>query len=350
MPSSRFDPQALKEIATLYMQAYQHDSDYQDPDNEYGELYGAAQQLKRQARAGHFSEEESARVLRALLERINNSLKFSLQTSDLGYKIGETLRQFYGLSPTHVNPSEPSVGHIAQRGLNGPYLPALKAYELQESYLGKNLNGLFTLFERRKQKTKGHSEFTNSKHRTAIKKEILRQIETYGIEQSLTEQATKVLAHHSDFLHGRKTSSIKESLTSPKVFAALYAPEILTMNQRQLVDKFNAIKDGTQPPYNKDKSHSLKALKYALIDHIEQSGQLDDGVAVHEVNQVIDHRRGFFTPMTNTRDRVNSTPLLAQLLPKSKNPQQPMFDQAKADAQQQEQTPTATISSGQEPG
>lgn len=59
-------------------------------------------------------------------------------------------------------------------------------------------------------KTKAYSEFSNADHRTAIKKEILRQVETCNIDQSLTEQAIKVLAYHSSFTGIGKTSSTKK--------------------------------------------------------------------------------------------------------------------------------------------
>ncbi|AKP72412.1 hypothetical protein Psal006b_00222 [Piscirickettsia salmonis] len=349
MPSSRFDPQALTEIATLYTRTYQRDNLYHNPDNEYGKLYTAAQKLDREARRGEFSEEESARVLKGLLSRINDGFKYSLKRSDLGYKIQETLRQFYDLSPNHINPPQPSVGHIAQRGLNGPYLPALKAYELQETYLGKNLNDLFILFEGCKQKTKAYSEFSNADHRTAIKKEILRQVETCNIDQSLTEQAIKVLAYHSSFTGIGKTSSTKESLKNPQVFTQLYTadsnPKILTKTQRQLVDEFNQTKSNQQLS-TKDKSSALKKLKYALVHHIARSGKLE-GVELEEVNEIIDYKRDYFALTTNTRDYVSKHPRLNKILPPPKMFQR-LFQKA-AEAQQPEQTPTAEGEVGHTP-
>ncbi|QGP52910.1 hypothetical protein PsalMR5_00313 [Piscirickettsia salmonis] len=223
-------------------------------------------------------------------------------------------------------------------------MPALKAYELQENYLGKNLNDLFTLFEGHKQKTKGYSGFTNSEHRTAIKKEILRQIETYGIDETIARNAKAVLASHSSFTGIGKTSSTKESLRNPQAFTQLCTahdnPEILDMNQKQLVDEFNQTK-GNEQLSTEDKSHALKKLKYALVDLIARSGKLEDDVTLQEVNQVIDHRRGHFALTTNTRKYVSEHPRLKQILPAPKMLDRLFQQAAEAEAQQPEQTLTA---------
>ncbi|OAJ34416.1 hypothetical protein [Piscirickettsia salmonis] len=329
MPSSRFDPQALAEIAVLYIATYQRDNSYQNPENEYGKLYSAAQQLERQARKGKFSEEEGARVLRALLERINNNLKVSFQQSDLGYKIQETLRQFYDISPNHIEPPGYGAAKAAHQGLHGPFLSSLKAYKLQEDYLGKSLDDLITSFEECKQKTKGYPEFTNSERRSAIKKEILRQVETDGVDKTIARNAQAVLASHSSFTGIGKTDSTKKSLRNPQVFTQLYTahdkPEILDMNQKQLVDEFNRTKDNKQLS-TEDKSYALKELKYALVDHIARSGKLDN-VTLQEVNQVIDHRRHHRAFSTNTRKYVSEHPRLKQILSTPKA-LEPLFQQA----------------------
>ncbi|RNC76861.1 hypothetical protein ACGP04_12585 [Piscirickettsia salmonis] len=335
MPSSRFDPQALKEIATLYMQVYKHDSSNQDPDNEFGLLYGDAQNLEQR----HFSEEDSARVLRALLKRINpHSIGWNRLTgeeSKLGYKIQKALHQFYDLSLGTLS----IPGHVMQEFTYGRYSSSLEAYKQKEKYLDFSFSRLtdFSLV----------SMFTDT-HQKAAKQELMRRIETSGIDKTSAESAKDILAIHSNVMSTGKTDSTKESLKNPLVFTQLYTahdnPAILRKSQRQLVDEFNAIKDGKQT-CSGDKPYALKELKCALVDLIARSGKLDN-VTLQEVNQVIDHRRDHFTLTTNTRKYVSEHPRLKQILPTPKMFERLFQQVAEAEAQEQSSTLTAEGESG----
>ncbi|QGP57010.1 hypothetical protein PsalMR5_04495 (plasmid) [Piscirickettsia salmonis] len=329
MPSSRFDPQALKEIAILYMQVYKHDSSNQDPDNEFGLLYGDAQNLEQR----YFSEEDNARVLRALLKRINlHSIGFSHLTdaeSKLGYKIQKALHQFYDLSLGMLSAPD----HVMQAFTYGVYSSSLEAYKSPEEYL-KFPSSQLTDFRL-------VSKLTDT-HQKATKQELLRRMETDGINKASAESAKAILALHSNVMSTGETNSTKESLSNPLVFTQLYTahdnPEILEKTQRQLVGEFNETKDNEQLS-TEDKSSALKKLKYALVDLIARSGKLE-GVELEEVNKIIDYRRGHFTLTTNTRGYVSEHPRLKQILPAPKMLDR-LFQQA-AEAEAQEQSSTLT--------
>ncbi|WP_155068457.1 hypothetical protein [Piscirickettsia salmonis] len=280
-------------------------------------------------------EEKCAKVLRELLERINSvSRSATDETLDLGKKIEETLRKFYGLSISDVYP----IGLLVQGRL---YSYSLEAYKSREKYLDFPSSQLtnFDLV----------NMFTDT-HQKATKQELMRRIETGGIDKTSAESAKDILALHSNVMSTGETSSTTESLRNPLVFTQLYTthdnPEILDMNQRQLVDEFNQTK-GNEQLSTEDKFHALKKLKYALVDLIARSGKLEDDVTLQEVNQVIDHRRGHFALTTNTRDYVSEHPRLKQILPAPKMFERLFQQVAEAEAQEQSSTLTPEGESGQ---
>ncbi|OAJ34415.1 hypothetical protein [Piscirickettsia salmonis] len=117
-------------------------------------------------------------------------------------------------------------------------------------------------------------------------------------------------------------------LTNPKTFSQLYAPKIWDMSQRQLVNLYVGIKKGIITPWANDVSHSLKAVKYALIAKVENSG-ITPGVKAKEISAVIDDQRNSFNLFsTNARkhiDGLEDNDSLKQALAKPSEPPKLVF-------------------------
>ncbi|QGP52913.1 hypothetical protein PsalMR5_00316 [Piscirickettsia salmonis] len=294
----KLNAEILRNIARNYKETHR--------GKEHSNTYKLAEQLWKQAQSDTLTEKQCAEILRERLEDLNSAFGNSL-----GNAIRTTLDNFYGKRSR-------SLTILCIPLIEGEYYPDIERYKLHESYLNQDFDPLFSSFD--DHFTDEHPVFEHKNHRTIIRQEILRQIENNGINHNFFETAERILRSDLSFM--------QFILTNPQTFSQLYAPEIQNMDQRQLVNLYVGIKQGMITPWANDLSHSLKAVKYALITKVESNGIASD-VKPKEISAVIDDKRHSFSPFsTNARkhiDGLENCEKLKQTLRKSSEPPKLVF-------------------------